>query len=86
VVAPNSTVGYGDHFPVTDWGRLIAILLMTGGIGIFGVLTSYLATLFLAPYLKDEKRPNDNLDMRDDMAALQAKLGTIEQLLKESKS
>ena len=42
-----ATVGYGDYYPVTDTGRFVAVLMMATGIGIFGVLTSYLAKSFL---------------------------------------
>jgi voltage-gated potassium channel len=44
-----TTVGYGDRYPVTDLGRLIGILVLTGGVGLFGVLTGFLANFFLAP-------------------------------------
>lgn len=80
-----TTVGYGDHYPVTEWGRIVATLLMAIGVGIFGVLTSYLATIFLAPYQKDKKSPKDDPDSRENIAALQAKLEEIERLLKEEK-
>lgn len=35
-----STVGYGDHYPVTTAGRIVAVLLMLGGIGLLGVVTA----------------------------------------------
>jgi voltage-gated potassium channel Kch len=44
-----TTVGYGDRYPVTTEGRFVGILTMAVGIGIFGVLTSYLSSLFLTP-------------------------------------
>jgi voltage-gated potassium channel len=44
-----TTVGYGDRYPVTNAGRVIGMITMAVGIGIFGVLTSYLSSLFLAP-------------------------------------
>ena len=34
-----TTVGYGDKFPVTTDGRLIAAVLMTAGVGLFGSFT-----------------------------------------------
>lgn len=43
-----TTVGYGDRFPVTEGGRLVGMLTMAVGIGIFGVLTSYLSSVFIA--------------------------------------
>lgn len=39
-----STVGYGDHFPVTAEGRLVAGLLMVGGIALLGVITGTIAS------------------------------------------
>jgi voltage-gated potassium channel len=42
-----STVGYGDRVPVTTEGRLIAALLMTVGVGLFGTFTGYVAKTFL---------------------------------------
>ena len=43
-----TTVGYGDYFPVTTVGRLAAAVLMFCGLGIIGVLSSYLATTFIS--------------------------------------
>lgn len=42
-----TTVGYGDKFPVTSEGRLIAAFLMTVGVGLFGILAGYIASLFV---------------------------------------
>ena len=44
-----TTVGYGDQFPVTPAGRFIGVLVMTGGVALFGVLTGFLANTFLSP-------------------------------------
>ena len=38
-----STVGYGDFVPVTPAGRIIAALLMVGGISLIGVVTATVA-------------------------------------------
>ena len=43
-----TTVGYGDYYPVTAAGRVVAAILMIGGIGMFGAYTGYMANLFLA--------------------------------------
>ncbi|WP_276482597.1 ion transporter [Paraflavitalea pollutisoli] len=42
-----TTVGYGDRYPVTTEGRIIATLLMTVGVGLFGTFTAYLASWFV---------------------------------------
>lgn len=48
-VVTMATVGYGDRFPVTIGGRLVAILVMMVGVGLFGVITGFLANSFLTP-------------------------------------
>lgn len=43
-----TTVGYGDKFPVTTEGRIIAAVLMTAGVGLFGTFTAFVASWFVA--------------------------------------
>ena len=43
-----TTVGYGDKFPVTTEGRVIAAILMTAGVGLFGTFTAYVSSWFLS--------------------------------------
>lgn len=44
-----TTVGYGDRFPVSSEGRLLACLLMAAGVGLFGTLSGFVASWFLQP-------------------------------------
>ena len=39
-----TTVGYGDYYPVTVTGRIVAVGLMIGGIALIGVVTATLAS------------------------------------------
>lgn len=42
-----TTVGYGDKFPITTEGRLIAAILMIAGVGLFGTFTGFVASWFM---------------------------------------
>lgn len=42
-----TTVGYGDKYPVTPEGRIIAAMLMTVGVGLFGTFTAYISSWFV---------------------------------------
>lgn len=48
-----TTVGYGDRYPVTTSGRVIAAVLMTVGVGLFGTFTAFVASWFV----KDNLHP-----------------------------
>jgi voltage-gated potassium channel len=77
-----ATVGYGDYYPVTIWGRVGAIALMTVGIGIFGVLASYLANLFL-PTAPDDDRSEEQEEIMAELNALHRRLDAIEAMLSQ---
>lgn len=42
-----TTIGYGDYFPVTIEGRVIAVLLMLSGLALVSVITVSFASWFL---------------------------------------
>lgn len=42
-----TTVGYGDKYPVTTEGRIIAAILMTVGVGLFGTFTAFVSSWFV---------------------------------------
>ena len=52
-----TTVGYGDKYPVSSEGRLMAGFLMVVGVGFFGVLSGFVAAWFLKP--QTQKRENE---------------------------
>jgi voltage-gated potassium channel len=56
-----TTVGYGDRYPVTTEGRIIAAILMTAGVGLFGTFTGLLASWFVA-----EKKSPENPGIEQD--------------------
>lgn len=48
-----ATVGYGDMYPVTLAGRIVAVFAIIIGFSLFSVLTSFLAQSFMQPHGKD---------------------------------
>lgn len=42
-----TTVGYGDRYPITSEGRMVAVLLMVSGVGLFGTFSGFLASWFV---------------------------------------
>jgi voltage-gated potassium channel len=47
-----TTVGYGDRYPVTNLGRMVGVFTLTVGVGLFGVVTAYIANAFLGKKTK----------------------------------
>ncbi len=92
-----STVGYGDRFPVTPLGRLIGTAMIVMGVSLFSVLTSYIATQFMAR--RKGTGPSETELLRRDMqqsladlqrshaaehAALRAELVALQRLLTDA--
>jgi len=50
-----TTVGFGDLYPVTTEGSIIAAFLMTTGVGLFGTFTAYVSSVFIRSQKKDEE-------------------------------
>ncbi|MFC7545454.1 potassium channel family protein [Plantactinospora sp. GCM10030261] len=66
-----TTVGYGDHFPVTTGGRVVAVALMIGGIGLIGFVTGSLASWIVERISAATPTPPAT---REDISAVLAEL------------
>lgn len=58
-VTTMTTVGYGDRFPVTDTGRLVAFGLMMGGIALLGTVTATLASWLVETVAAEKEQAED---------------------------
>jgi voltage-gated potassium channel len=69
-----TTVGYGDKFPVTTEGRMVAAVLMTAGVGMFGSFTGLVASWILTPTKKDQEQDSEMAKLRSQVEAIQQHL------------
>ena len=76
-----STVGYGDRYPVTTEGRLVAGALMIGGIALLGVVTGVIASWFVDKISGAEQ--NIERTTREEIAEVRAELAALRELLVE---
>ncbi len=66
-VATLTTVGYGDVYPITALGRLLAAVSAVLGIGLFAIPTGILASGFSEIALKEEEQR----DLQESMARVE---------------
>ena len=68
-----TTVGYGDKYPLSTEGRIIACVLMTAGAGLFATLTGLIASMFL------QSRTNESelKQLTEEVRALSQKIDAI---------
>ncbi len=79
-----ATVGYGDMVPVTASGRLVALFAMIIGVGLFTVLTSFLAQSFLRSSRGGDR--DRSLKDMNDISDAQGAVDAIRQLLDQQES
>jgi len=69
-----TTVGYGDFYPITTAGRIIATFLMIAGIGLFGTLSGVAAGIFLGDKKAEPASGENQLAMLDRLEAMQKEI------------
>jgi voltage-gated potassium channel len=71
-LATMTTVGYGDHYPVTDAGKLIGGALMIMGVGLVGTFAGFVANWFHGA--DQERQQKEIIELRDEIRALREAL------------
>jgi voltage-gated potassium channel len=78
-----TTVGYGDRYPISGGGRAVAVILMMLGIGLIGVLTATVASVFVKEHTdasKEEYRKGHE-DLGQQLSVISDRLADLERRL-----
>jgi voltage-gated potassium channel len=78
-----TTVGYGDRYPTTEGGRAVAVILMQVGIGLIGVLTATVASLFIREHTDANKQEfqKGHADLGQRLSVISDRLADVERRL-----
>jgi voltage-gated potassium channel len=79
-----TTVGYGDKYPVTIGGRIVAVVVMITGVGIIGALASILSSLLVqspAPESGSDAEPPPSAEVALELAALRREVEAMRELM-----
>jgi voltage-gated potassium channel len=91
-VTTMTTVGYGDIYPETDLGRVIAMAVMVVGIGFGSLLIGTVAERFVAPGVREEAEEVEReveateADLLRELRDLGARLQRVEAALARRRS
>jgi voltage-gated potassium channel len=78
-----TTVGYGDRFPVTGGGQVVAVILMLVGIGLIGTLTATVASVFIKEHTDATKEAlkKGHADLGQQLSVISDRLADVERRL-----
>jgi hypothetical protein len=62
--ASDGAFPYGDTYPTTSEGRLVAVFLMAAGVGVFGILSGLAASWFLSPAVEETENEVTRIEKR----------------------
>ncbi|GLO61902.1 hypothetical protein MACH09_24100 [Vibrio sp. MACH09] len=86
-----STVGYGDYYPVTTVGKVIATVVIICGVGIFGMISGLMTSIITTPAHQHHRpKSEDNHQLLEQILhqqqQLEKKLDKLEQSVSQIKN
>ncbi|MEW6861968.1 ion channel [Trueperella pyogenes] len=78
-----TTVGYGDLYPVTATGRIVALFSMIGGVALIGVVTASIASWIVSEV--GEAQQKDNHATSAEIAELRKQILELRRSIEESR-
>jgi len=79
-----TTVGYGDYYPISIEGKIIAAVLMASGVGLFGTFTGFVASWFVEEQEKEYENQTLSI-LRDDISKLNNKIEELEKVIEKTR-
>jgi voltage-gated potassium channel len=87
-----TTVGYGDFYPVTMWGRITAMFIMITGVLLIGVLASIMSSLLIGKLdaLKEDETTDGGgatfggqeiVEIKKELTEIKMELASLRQFL-----
>ena len=78
-----STVGYGDHYPVTTAGRIISSVVIFAGVTLFAGVSGLVASAVLSPKTEEQQEAveqaveNEEQEVNQQLGALRAEIASL---------
>ncbi|MGF1722149.1 potassium channel family protein [Vibrio kyushuensis] len=80
-----STVGYGDHYPVTANGKILGSALIVCGVGIFGAISGLITSMITSPTEKQAQKQENKVQLLEEIVSQQQVIiERLERLEKQS--